>query len=194
MITSGLYKAPELTPDNLHPNDLGHEYVAGAIGRFLDKVFEDIAHDEDGPVFKAPLTKNAYENSRLYQKNDAVYTLCGFAADDREKTDMLDLYKNGFTASEMNDKIIFEVECSCMAVQYRKSVVRPVPKATAVIDGDAEHPVMLDGNFDEDWGDCLYLQTLLCHSEHKKHTLEITITETHENDAREFYLVSVIAS
>lgn len=194
MITSGLYKASELTPDNLHPNDLGHEYVAGAICCFLDKVLADIGHDEDEPVFRAPLTKNAYENSSLYQKDDAVYTLYGFEADEREKSGMLDLYKNGFTASKMNDKITFEIECSCLAVQYRKSVIHPVPKAIAVIDGDREHPVELDGNFDEDWGDCLYLQTLLCHGAYKKHTLEITITEAHEDDVREFYLVSVIAS
>lgn len=68
MITSGLYKAPELTPDNLHPNDLGHEYVAGAVRSFLDRVYADIDNDEDEPALKAPITQNAYENSRLYQK------------------------------------------------------------------------------------------------------------------------------
>lgn len=194
MITSGLYKAPELTPDNLHPNDLGHEYVAGAIQSFLDRVYADIDHDEDEPALKAPVTVNAYENSRLYQKNDAVYTLDGFAADTASKSGMLDLYKNGFTASKMNDKITFEIECSCLAVQYRKSVIHPVPKAIAVIDGDREHPVELDGNFAEDWGDCLYLQPLMNHGTYKKHTIEITIAEAHEDDVREFYLVSVIAS
>lgn len=194
MINDGIYKASELTPDNLHPNDLGHAYVAKTIGYFLDKVLEDIDRDEDEPLLGDTLTENAYENSRLYQKNDGCYSLEGFECDTALKTNMLDLYKNGFTASKMNDRITFEIECSCLAVQYRKSVLHPVPKAMAVIDGDEKHPVLLDGNFDEDWGDCLYLQTLIHHGERKKHTLEITISETHENDVRPFYLVAVIAS
>lgn len=194
MIGAGIYKAPELTPDNLHPNDLGHEYVADTICCFFDKVLADIDNDEDEPVIVEALTENAYENSCLYQKNDKVYTLDGFKADEALKANMLDLYKNGFTASKMNDRITFEIECSCLAVQYRKSVIHPVPKAMAVVDGDWQHPILLDGNFDEDWGDCLYLQTLIHHGERKKHTLEITISETHENDVRPFYLVAVIAS
>lgn len=212
MIGAGLYKASELTPDNLHPNDLGHEYVARAITSFLEKVraqLEDSAENaaenavenstenstESGvKALLPPLTANAYENSRLYQLDSNVFKLDGFAADPAEKKGMLDLYKNGFTASTMNDKIIFEIDCGCMAVQYRKSVVHPVPKAFAVIDGDREHPILLDGNFEEDWGDCLYLQTLIHHAEYKKHTLEITVSETHQEDVRPFYLVSVIAS
>lgn len=194
MIADGLYTAQELTPDNLHPNDLGHGYVAGAITCFLDKVFEDMNTNETENAFPAPLTANAYENSKLYQIDSNCFKLDGFMADPAEKKGMLDLYKNGFTALKMGDKITFEIDCSCMAVQYRKSVLHPVPKAVAVIDGDREHQIILDGNFDETWGDCLYLQKLIHHADYKKHTLEITISETHEDDVREFYLVSVIAS
>ena len=86
------------------------------------------------------------------------------------------------------------MEGTCLAVQYRKSVKKPAPVARAVVDGDEEHAVVLDANFDEDWGDCLYLQDLLVHGAHGPHTVDITLTETHENDAVPFYLVSVIAS
>lgn len=55
---------------------------------------------------------------------------------------MLDIFKNGWTAAHTNDKISFEIECSCLAVQYRKSVQQPVPKAKAVIDGDEAHAVI----------------------------------------------------
>ena len=106
---------------------------------------------------------------------------------------MLDIFKNGWTATHTNDKISFEIECSCLAVQYRKSVQKPVPKAKAVIDGDEEHAVILDGNFTEDWGDCLYLEPLLHHAEKKVHRLEITVTDA-ENIVRPFYLVSLIVS
>ena len=35
-------------------------------------------------------------------------------------------------------------------MQYRKTISRPAVRAQAVLDGDVEHPVLLDGNFDED--------------------------------------------
>ena len=53
---------------------------------------------------------------------------------------------------------------------------------------------MLDANFDETWGDKLELYTLLEHGENRKHTVEITITQTPSGVASDFYLVSVIGS
>lgn len=214
MIESGLYTARQLTPDDLHPNDLGHEYVAGAVRYFLDQVLADPGRCDaelpqpeptlpeqpqpEPPQLKLPLpeplTKNAYENSRLYQNDSLCYKAEGFWADTSLKDGMLDLYKNGWTAWREGDKITFELRCSCLAVQYRKSVRHPVPVATAVIDGDTDHPIVLDGNFDEDWGDCLYLETLRHHGMPGVHKLEITITKTHENDVLPFYLAAVIAS
>ena len=54
--------------------------------------------------------------------------------------------------------------------------------------------LLLDGNFKETWGDCLYLDTVAEGLEHKIHAVTVEITETHENDAVPFYLVSVIGS
>ena len=86
------------------------------------------------------------------------------------------------------------MEGTCLAVQYRKSVKKPAPIARAVVDGDEEHAVLLDANFEEDWGDCLFLQDLLIHGPAGPHSVDITLVETHENDAVPFYLVSLIAS
>ena len=48
----------------------------------------------------------------------------------------------------------FEVEGTCIGLQYRKSVEGPAPVARAVIDGRQESAVILDGNFEQTWGDC----------------------------------------
>ena len=148
---------------------------------------------EESIVLPEPLTENAYEHSRLIQIQDNEAILDGFLVDPIEKKGMLDIFKNGWTAAHTNDKISFEIECSCLAVQYRKSVQQPVPKAKAVIDGDEEHAVILDGNFTEDWGDCLYLEPLLNHAEKKVHRIEITVTDA-KDIVRPFYLVSLIVS
>lgn len=202
-VVSGELARADITPDNLHPNDKGHRLVADELCKLLDSVKEELKSEKtaqeqklcvsESAALPAPLTANAYENSRLIQIQDNASYLAGFLADPSEKKGMLDIFKNGWTAEHTNDKIIFEIECSCLAVQYRKSVQQPVPKAKAVMDGDEEHAVVLDGNFTEDWGDCLYLQPLLHHAKRGIHRLEITVTDA-KDIVRPFYLVSLIVS
>lgn len=104
------------------------------------------------------------------------------------------MFRQGFTARNLGDRITFRIEGTGVAVQYRKSVQKPAPIARVVVDGCQENAVLLDANFQEDWGDCLYIDTVLFHGERKLHQVEITIVEAHENDAVPFYLVSVIGS
>lgn len=206
-VESGKIVRADITPDNLHPNDKGHRLVADEICKLLDSIKAEMEEEtiageniegkstktEASVLLPAPLTENAYEHSRLIQIQDNEAILDGFLVDPIEKKGMLDIFKNGWTAAHTNDKISFEIECSCLAVQYRKSVQQPVPKAKAVIDGDEEHAVILDGNFTEDWGDCLYLEPLLNHAEKKVHRIEITVTDA-KDIVRPFYLVSLIVS
>lgn len=206
-VESGKIVRADITPDNLHPNDKGHRLVADEICKLLDSIKAEVEEEtiageniegkstktEASVLLPAPLTENAYEHSRLIQIQDNEAILDGFLVDPIEKKGMLDILKNGWTAAHTNDKISFEIECSCLAVQYRKSVQQPVPKAKAVIDGDEAHAVILDGNFTEDWGDCLYLEPLLHHAEKKVHRIEITITDA-KDIVRPFYLVSLIVS
>lgn len=206
-VESGKIVRADITPDNLHPNDKGHRLVADEICKLLDSIKAEMEEEtiageniegkstktEASVLLPAPLTENAYEHSRLIQIQDNEAILDGFLVDPIEKKGMLDIFKNGWTAAHTNDKISFEIECSCLAVQYRKSVQQPVPKAKAVIDGDEAHAVILDGNFTEDWGDCLYLEPLLHHAEKKVHRIEITITDA-KDIVRPFYLVALIVS
>ena len=206
-VESGKIVRADITPDNLHPNDKGHRLVADEICKLLDSIKAEVEKEtiadeniegkstktEASVLLPAPLTENADEHSRLIQIQDNEAILDGFLVDPIEKKGMLDIFKNGWTAAHTNDKISFEIECSCLAVQYRKSVQQPVPKAKAVIDGDEAHAVILDGNFTEDWGDCLYLEPLLHHAEKKVHRIEITVTDA-KDIVRPFYLVSLIVS
>ena len=206
-VESGKIVRADITPDNLHPNDKGHRLVADEICKLLDSIKAEVEEEtiageniegkstktDESILLPAPLTENAYEHSRLIQIQDNEAILDGFLVDPIEKKGMLDIFKNGWTAAHTNDKISFEIECSCLAVQYRKSVQQPVPKAKAVIDGDEAHAVILDGNFTEDWGDCLYLEPLLHHAEKKAHRIEITVTDA-KDIVRPFYLVSLIVS
>ena len=145
-------------------------------------------------VLPAPVTANAYEYAKRLTIREICPKLSGFRADTHEKMGHLDHFKNGWTGVHAGDSITFELEGSCIGIQYRKTISRPAVRAQAVLDGDVEHPVLLDGNFDEDWGDCLYIEPVLHHDEKKKHTLEITVLDDECVGTTPFYLMSIIVA
>lgn len=93
----------------------------------------------------------------------------------------------------VGDSICFDIEASCIAVQYKKTILQPAPVARLLLDGDEENAVILDANFSEAWGDCLYLQPILIHGKRQRHNIRIEIMESGSIDS-EFYLVSLICS
>ena len=189
---SGMYTREELTPDGLHPNDKGHELVAAEILAFLNQVNADKNDREPEISLPAPMTANAYENAKRLTIREISPQLSGFRADAEEKTGHLDFFKNGWIGKKAGDRILFEIEASCIAIQYRKTIKKPALRARLVMDGEIENARILDGNFEEDWGDCLYLEPVLRHGEKKKHIVEIEIIDDGLEEATPFYLLSLI--
>ena len=191
---AGEYTREELTPDGLHPNDKGHALVAAEITSYLAEVQAHMWEDETEEPIPPAMTDNAYENAKRLTIREISPVLDGFRADTEEKTGHLDHFKNGWIGKTEGDGITFEIEASCIAVQYRKTIRRPARKAEMILDGDAEHPVLLDGNFDEDWGDCLYLEPVLHHGEYGRHTVEIRVIPDEYEEAEPFYLMALITA
>ncbi|MDO5292871.1 MAG: SGNH/GDSL hydrolase family protein [bacterium] len=192
-ILDGNLVRSSITQDNLHPNDFGHGLVAEQIINLLEEAYKGLQEEEiEESVSKQSLTNNRFEHAKLYQIQNCMPLLDGFQVDTREKTGMLDLYKNGWIGKKEGDTITFQVEASSISIQYLKSVVKPRPVAEAIIDGDKEHPIRLDANFEETWGDCLYLETVINQEKKKSHELVIRIIEAHKDDKGPFYLVSII--
>lgn len=193
----GKYKREELTEDGLHPNDRGHMLVAGQIVGVLEQIRalepETLSVPQTDTALPVQMTENAYENARRLTIQEITPRLSGFLADPREKMGHLDHFKNGWIGRKAGDGILFEVEASCIAVQYRKSVRHPALSAMLVLNGDREHPVLLNGEFAENWGDCQYLEPVLHHGVRKRHRVEITVLEQEKRQgAVPFYLMGLI--
>ena len=194
-VVSGVIANREITEDDLHPNDTGHALVADVITYFLEYVHGEMDSAEKEPgALPAPITKNCYEHAERFQNSYGLVWPDGFEADHTPQDSITDVFKNGWMASKPGACIRFEVKGSEIAVQYRKSVQKPAPIAKVVVDGDTEHAMLLDANFTEDWGDCLYIDTVLLHGENGTHQVEITLTDAVLEAAVPFYLVSVIAA
>lgn len=215
---AGEYTRGELTGDGLHPNDRGHKLVAEEICGFLEEIrmrperTEEIVRRETSEsqismqtrlpgslpcgnqALPAPMTANTYEDAKRLTIREISPELMGFRADAEEKQGHLDVFKNGWIGGKAGDKIRFEVTASCIAVQYRKTISRPALRARVILDENREDARILDGNFDEDWGDCLYLEPILHHGDRIKHHVEIEIIEGKVETAAPFYLLSLIVA
>ena len=221
-ILDGKIRREDVTPDMLHPNDAGHEMLAEQLTYLLDKIRTSDCEDAEFPFPEKPLTENRFEGAGRIQSEpgcgcgaaggslagssaagdsltgnnpgarDITVSLRGFEPDPEPKVASWDHFKNGWTAVNEGDRICFELEAAVIAVQYRKTPEKPAPRAIAVIDGNEESAVVLDGAFDETWGDCLYCETVLNTGTVAKHTVDIRITETHAEDVKPFYLLSVL--
>lgn len=195
-ILKGQFTSKDVTKDDLHPNNEGHEIIRNMIVNALEEIYENRQDGEELPSKELPasLTKNAYEKAIRYQNDDIKPELTGFIVDLREKEEYHDIFSKGFLGKNIGDTISFVVHGSEIAAQYRKTPKKPAPVAEAIVDGDEEHAVILDGNFDEDWGDSLTITNLLFHGEKKEHSVTIRIKEATKEDISDFYLVSLIVS
>ena len=214
-VQAGVYAMEELTEDALHPNNLGHELVAEGIISFFRQILKSMKEadgKESGPREEAapgtaaretnlhgtggqlppPMTRNAYESARRLTIREISPELTGFRADTEEKTGHLDLFKNGWIGKRAGDRLRFEVTASCIAVQYRKSVSKPALRAKLILDENDGESRILDGNFEEDWGDCLYLEPILHHGNEGMHSIELEILDDGAENAAPFYLASLV--
>lgn len=196
-VKAGRINASDLTPDDLHPNDLGHRLVADMVIYALNNIYNMVVEGFIDKAYSLPehtITKNRYMDSLRYNNKNIKPELKGFESDEVIQEHITDIFRNGWKGRKVGDALHFEVTGGMISVQFRKSVKRIAPKAIAIIDGDNENAIELDGNFEQTWGDCLYLQDLLVGGEVKRHTLDIVITHADKESDLDFYLVSVIVA
>lgn len=191
-VLSGDITRCDITPDNLHPNDRGHGLLAEGITSMLDYLLCETVKN-DYPLYRIPsaVTANRFQNS-VRMQNDTPAELKGFTADNSPIGYQFDHFKNGWTADNVGDSIRFTANCSYVGIQFRKTPDKPAPVAQAIVDGDIQNAVILDGNFDQTWGDCLYLENIRFDMKKDSHTIEIRIIDAPKDCPKPFYLLSVI--
>lgn len=190
-IINGQYAMEDITGDGLHPNDFGHELMSRVIINSLLEFEKGEGENESSLLTEKAYTKAGFTDSVCLKNKYSDVVMSGFVRDNSEKNYCFDHFKGGFIGGKKGDYIEFNVTTDYIAIMYRKTINRPAPVARAVIDNDKE--LILDGNFMEDWGDELHLDTVLMDEEIKKHKIKIEIIND-ENVISDFYLLSVICN
>ncbi len=168
-VAEGRIVRTDISPDGLHPNDAGHAILAGLVTDYLEGVYKKYISSKkpEEPaapcVTIEPVTVNAMEHLRRVQYRSNAVECNGFKKDYSKKQDLRDLFKHGWYASKVGDSLSFGFTGSELAIQYLKTINKPAPVAVAIIDGDEKNAVTLDANFDQDWGNCLHIDTLMYH-------------------------------
>ena len=193
-VMDGVIVEEDITPDHLHPNDKGHALLAETVKYFLDQVYADIDVAEEAPALKAEtMTKNRYENSvRMRNKNLVIKASEGFEADTSVQEHITHIFKNGWEVSEEGSYMELEVEAACLGIQYRRTIQHPAPSMKVIVDG--QEVTVLNGEFDETWGDLIALETVFENDEKAKHSVRLELINAHEGDKLPFYLVSIICA
>lgn len=199
-ILAGRFEKEEITPDDLHPNDIGHEMVARVITTYLESVRSgesDDTHDSAGWSLPDALTSNRYERSIKYDNRNSdqvIRSMQGFTPDITPRRGVKDCFRYGYSARDTGSYAEYEVEGACIAVQFKRTIDLPAPKARVTVDGDESTAVILDANFDQTWGDMLTITDIYMSDACARHTVRIEITESHPDDKGDFYLTGVIVS
>lgn len=79
-LTDGRLKAPDFTPDNLHPNDFGHRMVADVIINLVEEIQKKIQRGESEKEYVLPektLTPNSFYASKRYNSRNVNFEYAG---------------------------------------------------------------------------------------------------------------------
>ena len=202
----------DITPDHLHPNDKGHALLAEVVKFYLDKVYEEWKQEEavaepceencdkansadcnSVATLPVPMTKNRYEASvRLRNKNLEVKASEGFVPDTSVQEHITHIFKNGWEVTKEGSHLEFDIEAACLGIQYRRTIQHPAPSMKVFVDGEEKN--VLNGEFDETWGDLIALETIFENDYRQLHHIRLELIKTHEDDKLPFYLVAVLAS
>ncbi len=160
----GHFGSRDITKDDLHPNDEGHGLMADMITYCLEKIAQEPYEAAPATdVLPAPLSADRYEQTDRLQHRNCTAVLKGFEKDLLEKQYDTDCFRGGWAGYKAGDEIAFTFTGTELAIQYRRTVRRPALIAEVIVDGNEKDTVILDSNFDQDWGDCLAITTIMRH-------------------------------
>ncbi len=193
-VIAGEIVESDITSDHLHPNDKGHALLAETVKYFLDQIYGEVDVEEDPANLKEEvLTANRYESSiRLRNKNLPIKASDGFVPDTSVQEHITHIFKNGWEVTEEGSYLEFDIDASCLGIQYRRTMQHPAPSMQVFVDG--EEKAVLNGEFDETWGDLIALETVFENDDRQLHHIRLQLIKTHEDDKLPFYLVAILAS
>lgn len=168
----------DISPDNIHPNDAGHDIIGQIVSRYLDSVYDSLdSITEEPSAFAAePLTKDYYVNAKLLSAADITATSSeGFEVVEK---DFYDQFHNNWKTTS-GGTLTFDVECRNLGVFFMCTTDGKSGTYEVYVDG--ERKGKLEADFTGGWGSYGITKQVKLANEVAKHTVEIKPAEGSED-------------
>ncbi|MCM1022478.1 MAG: SGNH/GDSL hydrolase family protein [Prevotella sp.] len=168
----------DISPDNIHPNDAGHDIIGQIVSRYLDGVYDSLdSITEEPTAFSAEgPTKDYFANAKMLSAADITATSSeGFEVVEK---DFYDQFHNNWK-SEAGGSLTFDVECRNFGVFFMCTTDGKSGTYEVYVDG--ERKGKLEADFTGGWGNYGNTKQVTLTNETAKHTIEIKPAEGSED-------------
>lgn len=186
--------------DELHPNDTGHARYAQLIIGKLESVRKN--SEEMGEIISnvsglskclCPPNDNGYIDAIKWTNRDIQPIINNHWNIDTEgRSQLSDLFNEGWKTSVGGARILFEVEAGCLILQYKKTVNHG-GSISVKIDGN-EKEFVIDSDFSNGWGDTVGEVLLYDLEKGSKHCIDIIMQNSASNYNKFFYITALLVS
>ncbi len=149
-INSGEFAWADISPDDIHPNDKGHEIIGEILYEFLDEVYVQSENYSGTPseFDSAPVTKDFYSEAKLVSASEtSTEKMDGFEIADNS---VYPIFADNFV-TDSNGEITFKLnDCKTFGIFYLKMVDGSLGQYDVFVDD--KYVKTLDGNFFMGWG------------------------------------------
>lgn len=168
-VQAGTLDWKAISPDNIHPNSIGHGFIAEMALRYLNGVEAELDSitEEPKPFDAEPLTKDIYANAHMLNSKDITPETC----ENFEVKTVDSNFPDGWSCEAGGTLVFKDIEFGNFGVMFRRAPSGNLGKYEVYIDGEKKGTI--DGSFPGGWGS--YAETKVCsrYGEPAKHTVEI---------------------
>lgn len=169
-VKAGTLSWADISPDDIHPNDAGHDIINQIVSRYLDGVYDrlDEIAEEPADLPDAPAEGDIFANARTVSAAD-ITPVSAEGFETVEKDFYGQFPNNWKTAS--GGSLTFEIECRNFGVFFMRTTDGKSGSYEVYVDG--ERKAVLNGDFTGGWGNYGSTKSVLLGTETAKHTIEI---------------------
>lgn len=186
-IEAGKFTWKDISPDNIHPNSVGHGIIGELLWSYFNSVYAKLDQiDTSDLTFTAPpVTRDLYAKGQLLDsKTLTPKTMQGF-----EQAKVSNQFPNDWTTKE-GGELTFEVTGSNIGVLYYKTVDGKSGQYCVYVDDRLIQ--VLDGDFTGGWG--TYAQAQQVYTSDTPSTHTVTIKQLEGTDLTQFTVLGLLVS
>lgn len=157
----------EISSDEVHPNDRGHQIISNLVTHFLEEIFNE-------KTLPVPLTQNKYEQA-------CIYPFTHIDNPDWELT------SRGWSTTHKGKPLEFTVKASIITIMFEKTI-NSQKAANVYVTLDNGKRQKLSTFFKDGWGNYMYPEIILDSDKSESHIISF---EYDDKSGKEFILHNI---